>query len=181
VERSWNSRWLSLLLLLASSAWAHNGPPFPIISDYRMGPCIISLWTHPDVGIGTFFVLVGAAPGQQIPKDLKFDIGVLPVSGRLKERRYGTERGYQNGQLRYDASIPFDKQEMWRINLYLRSATETQKTTATVEVTPPGLGAWDLLFFSWPFFGFGFIWFLAMKRRRARRLANAPSGGSPVS
>ena len=165
-------RWL-LFFAIFVSALAHNGPPFPILSDYRMGPCVISLWTHPDVGTGTFFVLVNAAPGQQIPKDLKFDIGVLPVSGRLKEQRYGTERGYENSQLRYDAAIPFDKQEMWQINLYLRSSGFNAKTSATVEVTPPGLGAWDLLLFSWPFFGFGAIWFLAIKKRRAKRLAQA--------
>ena len=82
-----------LFLVAFASACAHNGPPFPIISDYRMGSCIISLWTHPDVGIGTFFVVVNPAPGKQIPKDLRFDIGVLPVSGRLKEARYNTTRG----------------------------------------------------------------------------------------
>ena len=162
-------RWLSLLFAL-TTAFAHNGPPFPILSDYRMGPCVISLWTNPDVGTGTFFVLVDPAPGEQIPKDLKFDIGVSPVSGRLQQQRYGTERGYENGQLRYDAAIPFDKQEMWRIHLYMRSSQANEKTTTTVEVTPPGLGAWDLLLFSWPFFGFGAMWFLAIKRRRARRL-----------
>ena len=46
-----------LALLLSAALWseAHNGPPFPMISDHAMGPCTISLWTHPDVGTGTFF------------------------------------------------------------------------------------------------------------------------------
>ena len=36
-----------LSLPLAPSVRAHNGPPFPIIVDQRVGPCIVSLWTHP--------------------------------------------------------------------------------------------------------------------------------------
>ncbi|HLH02666.1 MAG TPA: hypothetical protein VKX25_07845 [Bryobacteraceae bacterium] len=162
-------RWLAFFAAVGA-ALAHNGPPFPILSDYRMGPCVISLWTHPDVGTGTFFVLVGAAPGQQIPKDLTFEIGVLPVSGRLKEQRYPTERSVENGELRYDAAIPFDRQEKWRIHLYLKSSVSSEMATTTVEVTPPGLGAWDLLLFSWPFFGFGAIWLLVLKKRREKRL-----------
>src|SRR5450755_2501034 len=70
-----------LVMVCAASASAHNGPPFPIITDQRVGPCIISLWTHPDVGLGTFFVMVEAPPGATIPGDLKIDLGIQPVSG----------------------------------------------------------------------------------------------------
>jgi hypothetical protein len=168
------------LLLVAQAVIAHNGPPFPIISDRRMGPCVISLWTHPDVGLGTFFVIVDPAPGMTLPKNLKFDIGVAPLTGRLKEARYGTERDYLNGQLHFNASIPFDKEEMWRINLYLRSSAGNAEATANVMVTPPGLGRWDLLFFSLPFLGVGFLWFMGMKRRRQRR-PRRPATPQPAS
>jgi hypothetical protein len=168
-------RLLLLVLATAASACAHNGPPFPIISDYRMGSCIISLWTHPDVGTGTFFVIVGPAPGKTIPKDLKFEIGVLPVTGRLKEARYRTTPDEENGEIRYNAWAQFDKQELWRVNLYLESKSGNQQATATVEVTPPGYGRWDLLFFSLPFLGVGLLWFMAMKRKRLRRLQRAAS------
>ena len=56
-------RGLLLVLLVPAPAQAHNGPPFPIIENQKVGPCIISLWTHPDVGTGTFFVLVDPLPG----------------------------------------------------------------------------------------------------------------------
>ena len=64
-------------------ARAHNGPPFPIIENQKVGPCMISLWTHPDVGTGTFFVSGRSAAGQQVPDDLKSQIGIQPESGRL--------------------------------------------------------------------------------------------------
>jgi hypothetical protein len=58
-----------LLGLFSLPAKAHNGPPFPIIENKNIGPCVISLWTHPDSGVGTFFVFVEPAPGKSIPAD----------------------------------------------------------------------------------------------------------------
>jgi hypothetical protein len=162
-------RVLMLLFAMCASAPAHNGPPFPIISDFRMGSCVISLWTHPDVGTGTFFVIASPAPGMSMPKDLKFEIGVLPVTKRLREQFYWTTPREENGQIHYNAWVPFDRQELWRVNLYLRSSTWNGETTANVEVTPVGLGPWDLLLFSTPFLGVGFLWFMGMKRKRLRR------------
>jgi hypothetical protein len=77
-----------LALLWPMRARAHNGPPFPIIENHTVGPCIISLWTHPDVGTGTFFVFVQPLPGATVPKNLKIQIGVQPESGRLPEVVY---------------------------------------------------------------------------------------------
>src|SRR5215831_3944560 len=87
----------ALLCSLPESARAHNGPPFPIIENRRIGPCVVALWTHPDVGTGTFFVLVDPAPGGKIPADLTVSIGVQPESGRLKEVVYPTERDNSGG------------------------------------------------------------------------------------
>src|ERR1700722_4620561 len=97
-----------LLLCLVLPASAHNGPPFPIIEGRRVGPCIVALWTHPDVGIGTFFVILDAPPGGKIPDDLKLEIGVQPVSGRLKEVRYPMQREDLRGQVQYKTEVNFD-------------------------------------------------------------------------
>jgi len=72
---------LSLIQLFASMspASAHNGPPFPIVMDRRIGPCIISVWAHPDVGIGTLYVMVDPPPGGTVPKDLKVELGIQPA------------------------------------------------------------------------------------------------------
>jgi hypothetical protein len=168
-------RALAALVFLAavSSAFAHNGPPFPMISDRRVGPCVISLWTHPDVGTGTFFVIASPAPGMTIPKDMKYEIGVLPANGRLKEKLYWTTPENDSGQIHYYAWVPFDKQEIWHVNLYLRSAGWNGETSGNVEVTPTGFGQWDLLFFALPFLGVGFLWFMGMKRKRQRRAHRA--------
>jgi hypothetical protein len=158
------------LLISAPPLFAHNGPPFPMIADRRVGPCIISLWTHPDVGTGTFFVVVRPAPGMTVPRDMRYEIGVFPVSGRLKEKFYWTTPKDDSGQVHYYAWVPFDRQELWHVNLYLRSAGWNGQISGDVEVTPVGFGQWDLLFFALPFLGVGWLWFMGLKRKRRGRV-----------
>src|ERR1700687_2860496 len=83
---------VALLLVSPAPASAHNGPPFPIIENQKVGPCIVALWTHPDVGTGAFYVFVEPAPGGAIPNDLRVRIGVQPVTGRLPETFYEAQR-----------------------------------------------------------------------------------------
>jgi hypothetical protein len=158
-------------MVCATSVNAHNGPPFPIITDQRVGPCIISLWTHPDVGLGTFFVMVDPLPGGSVPKDLKIQIGVQPVSGRLPEVVYSAWPENQRGQVEFKTEVQFDQQEYWKVHLILASAAGGGEALSKVEATPPGFGRWDLLLYLLPFLGVGFLWFSAItKRRRLRKL-----------
>jgi hypothetical protein len=161
---------LMISLLVASAPLgAHNGPPFPIISDERVGPVIVSLWTHPDVGTGLFYVIVDPPPAGAIPTDLKIEIGVRPVTGRLAEVIYPTQLENLRGQVQYRTEAQFDQQELWHVRMIVKSSAGDGETSAEVEVTPPGLGRWDLLMFSLPFLGVGFLWFHVMMRKRKYR------------
>ena len=160
-----------LSMICTSSATAHNGPPFPIITDQRVGPCVISLWTHPDVGTGYFFVMVEPLPGGTIPKDLKVQIGVQPVSGRLGEVVYPARLENLRGQVEYKTEVQFDQQEFWRVRLILSSSAGGGEALSKVEATPPGFGRWDLLLYLLPFLGVGSLWATAIaKRRRLRKV-----------
>jgi hypothetical protein len=160
-----------MMTLFSFPARAHNGPPFPIITDQRVGRCIVSLWIHPDVGTSPIFVLIDPAPGGAIPKDLKIEIGVQPVSGRLPEVLYPASIADQRGQLEYKTDVQFDRQEFWKVRLILTSSAGGGESLATVEATPPGYGRWDLLLFALPFLAVGFLWFkVTAKRRRQRKL-----------
>jgi hypothetical protein len=159
------------MTLSSSTARAHNGPPFPIITDQRVGPCIVSLWIHPDIGTSPIFVLVDPAPGGAIPKDLKIAIGIQPVGGRLAEVVYPASIADQRGQLEYKTDVQFDQQEFWSVRLILTSSAGGGESLAKVEATPVGYGRWDLLLFALPFLAVGFLWFKVMtKRRRQRKL-----------
>jgi hypothetical protein len=165
-------RCLTLAALLAGGAqlaFAHNGPPFPIIENRPVGPVIVSVWTNPDVGTGSFFVMVDPPAGGWVPNDLKVDVAVQPVSGRLPEKQYSASRERLRGQLEYKALVPFDAEETWRVRITLASAQGGGEATANVQVTPPGLGRWDMLLYLLPFLGAGFLWFKASTRRRQRK------------
>src|SRR6202162_618585 len=172
---------LCLCVSFAPLARGHNGPPFPIIVDQRVGPCIVSLWTHPDVGVGTFFVMVDAAPGTAIPNDLKIDLGIQPVSGRLAEVIYATRRENMRGQLEYKTEVNFDRQEFWRARLILHSSQGDGESAASVEATPAGFGRWDLLLYLLPFAGVGFLWFEALTAKRSHRRKQLDAGKPPIA
>src|ERR1700683_2774690 len=160
-----------LLLVSPVPASAHNGPPFPIIENKKVGSCIVALWTHPDVGTGAFYVFVEPTPGATVPDDLKIKIGVQPVSGRLPEKFYEATRVKSRDQVQYNAVADFDRQELWGGHLVIESSKGGGEATAQVEVTPPGFGRWDLLFFLLPFLLVAFLWFRGIARVRRRRNA----------
>jgi hypothetical protein len=170
-----------LLLMLPPPASAHNGPPFPIIENKKVGPCIVALWTHPDVGTGAFYVFVEPAPGGQIPDDLRIKIGVQPVSGRLPETFYDAERVKSHGQLQYNAQAEFDRQELWQVRLVIQSSQGGGEAIAPVEVTPPGFGRWDLLLYLLPFLLVAFLWFRGISRARRRRSTQLRQGAGAAS
>ena len=165
-----------LLLVSPVPASAHNGPPFPIIENKKVGPCIVALWTHPDVGTGAFYVFVEPAPGGTVPGELNIKIGVQPVTGRLPERFYEAERVKSHGQVQYNAQADFDKQELWRVRLVIQSSQGGGEATTQLEVTPPGFGRWDLLLYLLPFLMVAFLWFHGISRMKRRKNARIRNG-----
>jgi len=86
---------LVIILLLARTAVAHEGPPFPLFVDQKVDRYVISLWSDPDVGDALFFVIISGEP----PPDLQVQIGVQPASGRLPEAFYPAMRENVSGQV----------------------------------------------------------------------------------
>jgi len=167
---------VALLLVLPLPAGAHNGPPFPIIENKKVGSCIVALWTHPDVGTGAFYVFVEPVPGATLPDDLRIKIGVQPVTGRLPETFYEAERVKSRGPVQYNAVAEFDRQELWRVHLVIQSSQGGGEATAQVEVTPPGFGRWDLLLYLLPFLIVAFLWFHGISRMKRRKNARLRDG-----
>ena len=161
--------WFVAILCLATSASAHEGPPFPLFVDQKVDRYLVSLWSDPDVGTALFFVIVNVPDATQLPPDLRVQIGVQPVSGRLPEVFYSTTRENLKGQTQYRADVHLDAQEFWRVRVRLESAAGNAETLATVEATPPGYGRWDLLLYLLPFLAIGLLWTIAVIRKIKRR------------
>ena len=157
-----------LLLAVSARVSAHEGPPYPIIVDKTLGPCVVSVWSDPDVGTGTFFFILEPAPGGRLPDDIRIDIGVRPASGRLPEAVYAAEREEQGGRVQFKALVPFDAEERWRVRVSLQSTQGGGEATTDVEVTPPGYGRWDLLIYLLPFAAVGALWLRAIVKGRSR-------------
>ena len=157
---------LFIIFGVVKIASAHEGPPFPLVVDQKADRYVISVWTDPDVGTALFFVILNAP---EPPPDLRVQIGVQPVSGRLPETFYAAERENVQGRVQFRAQVQFDAQELWRVRVRLESAQGNGETVATVEATPPGYGRWDLLVYLLPFLAIGVLWAIAMLRRIKRR------------
>ena len=159
---------LLILFLFARTASAHEGPPFPLFVDQKLDRYLVSVWTDPDVGTGLFFVIISAQDSAEVPADLRVQIGVQPASGRLTETFYAAQRENLQNQIQYKAEVQFDAEELWRVRVRLEGAQGISETIATVEVTPPGYGRWDLLLYLFPFLAIGLLWAIALVRKIRR-------------
>ncbi len=171
IGKAWIGRVLMALWLLpvcSFPAGAHEGPPYPIMVDKMVGPCVMSVWADPDVGIGTFFIILEPSQGGAIPDNIKVEIAVQPVSGRLPEARYQAARERLRERVQFKAEAPFDAQELWRVRVLLQTSQGSGEAATDVEVTPPGFGRWDLLIYLFPFLLIGLLWLRAFFRRRKR-------------
>jgi hypothetical protein len=139
------------------------------MQNRRIGPLTVAVWSNPDVGTGSFFVIIDPPKGGSVPADMKVQVAVQPVSGRLPEKSYGAWREKVRNEIEFKTTVPFDKEETWRVRILLSSAEVTGETQTNVEVTPPGLGRLDLLLFLLPFLGIGLLWFKAASTKRNRR------------
>ncbi len=171
---------IALWLAFVSAARAHVGPPFPIIEHQKAGPYLVSVWTHPDVGTGTFYVILEAAPGTTLPAENHIEVCVQPKSGRLPERCYPAQRQDLRHQVQYYAEVEFDQQELWIVQVRINGPDGGGDLLSEVEPTPPGFGSWDLLFYGFPFVLFGLLWLcVALRRQRPRR--SGPAAGTRSS
>jgi hypothetical protein len=157
-----------LLLLAGPAALAHQGPPVPVLVDQRVGPYVASVWTDPDIGTGTFFVVLEAPKGRGLPARTAVRIGVQPVTRRLPEVVYDAEPQPVDEGARYMAKVQFDRGEMWRARIVLGGSEGGGEMATEVEATPDGiLGPVGSLVYAFPFLAVGFLWIKAVLRRRA--------------
>ncbi len=149
-------------------ASAHDGPPYPIIVDRPTGQVLLSVWTDPDVGIGTFHVYLEPMDGRPLPPACAVQVSVQPVTGRLAERTHDTKL-FRSDEARYHyvGEVPFDAPEDWRTRIIVRCGTEEAEVDKVVAVTPPGQGPLlDFVLYLLPFVAIGFLIVRALVARR---------------
>lgn len=169
-------------LLSASPAAAHYGPPFPILMDQAAGPYVVSVWADPNIGTGTFFVILDAPKGKRMPPITRVRIGVRPVSGRLPEVLYETEAQRARQGARYYTAVQFDQGGMWHVRCLIDGVEGGGELKTDVEATPAGvLGPLGSLIYLVPFLGVGGLWLKAVLFRRKAPHQGRGAEGSPQS
>ncbi|HEY3566576.1 MAG TPA: hypothetical protein VGP73_01485 [Thermoanaerobaculia bacterium] len=157
-----------LLFLGGLPVLAHYGPPFPLQVDQKVGPYVASVWSDPDIGTATFYVVLDAPKGHKPPARTSVRIGVQPLNHRLPEVFYDAEPQPVDEGARYMAKIQFDKGEMWHVRTVLSGSAGGGEMSTQVEATPDGiLGPFGSLVYAFPFLSVGFLWIKAVLRRRA--------------
>lgn len=155
------------MLSAASQSLAHEGPPFPIVVDREVGPYLVSVWTDPDIGTGTFFVVLESAEGDELPTVDGVRIGVQPVSGRLVEAVYEAVDQHVRYGARFFAEVEFDEGGMWDVRIVIDGTAGGGEIRTEVEATPDGtIGPIGLLVYALPFAAVAFLWIKAAMRRR---------------
>lgn len=162
---------ITLPCLMPDGIQAHEGPPFPIVSDEKAGPYLVSVWTDPDIGTGIFFVILEPAGDEPPAWPESVRISVVPTSGRLPERTYEADPQDVRYGARFYAEIPFDEQDFWDVRVFI-GGVEEHVITSRVESTPDGtIGPIGLVVYLFPFLAVGFLWLKALRRRKKLQAA----------
>jgi hypothetical protein len=163
-----------LLTVACAPVLAHDGPPFPIVSNEAAGPYIVSVWTDPDTtddespGGQFWLMLEPAAAGTSLP---------AATSGRVLLRpldRDGVERAGRtvpvDGEIgRQFVALVMDHEGRFRVRVSIDGPLGPAFVEAEVE------GTYDqrpapvmMLLFLAPFVAVGAIWLRLLRRRSGR-------------
>lgn len=162
---------LGLLTWLTTfPAFAHEGPPFPILLDKPAGEFVVSVWADPDIGEAQFFIIVETKDGQAPAEEPAVSMWAQPISGRLDRVDYTSERQPLRNRMQFECKPHFDQRDFWTVGFQIAGKSGTvEELTVEIESTPPGYGAWDLLIYLFPFALLGGLWIIAMVRNVKRR------------
>jgi hypothetical protein len=170
MRRAWLVGWLAGWLVLAwpLQAVAHVGAPYPVLLEEPVGPYTVSALADPDVGKGTFYVMVTLDVGQPVPAGTVVTVWAEPEDGHLAEAGYGAERQQTRYGERFVAAVPFDTRGPWRVRLVIEGSAGQGEARFPVQVTPSGTGWLATLACLVPFVILGGLWLRGALRQRSK-------------
>ena len=166
-------------LVLSVTLEAHNGPPFPVVSDRAIGNYIVSLWADPDASDqgdadGRFWVVVTpAAKGTALPADTVVHISIWPAERPDSIR---TQTAVPDGQevSRRTAAFVIDREGKYGVKATIAGSLGPADIAAVVEAQYDARPRPALIaIFALPFVLIGFVWVKLLLRRRANSVGTA--------
>ena len=175
---STNARSIAVGLLMcalvaaAREADAHDGPPYPIVSNQVLGPYRVSVWTDPDTtddGMpgGQFWVMIDAANrGESLPSVVRAQVTVRPLD-RAGDAVSAQSIPVNDDPSRQFVALTMDHEGRFAVHVEVESVAGRERVDAevfaTYDLRPSRL---VLAVYLVPFLLVGFLWTTLMIRRR---------------
>lgn len=160
---------------LASTAFAHLGPPFPIIVDQPIPGYVVNVLANPDTSQAVAYVVLERSKEAKAPAVVSVSFWNEPVDHHRPKATFSATQQFTLSSKRFYAEPDFDTVGQWKMGIDIRLADGTTHPFVTeVTATPPGVGRWGLLLFSAPLVLFGALFIAVIKRRRARAAGKKP-------
>lgn len=151
---------------------AHNGPPYPIVSDRVAGSYRISVWTDPDTTEdgspgGQFWVIVEpTGGGASLPSDTRVSVSIEPLDRPGDAQTARAEPDGGNVSRRFAAFV-MDHEGRFAVRVAIAGPVGDAAVEAEVQATydlrpPPALLGLYLM----PFLLIGGLWLKLLRRRR---------------
>ena len=172
-----------ILAVTRRAADAHDGPPFPIVSDQRVGAYVVSIWTDPDAtddgsAGGQFWVQLQLADRDAaVPATTRATVGVRPVvrTAPMVSARAEPVRDDVTNQF---AALVMDREERFAVEVTIDGpagrAMVMAEVDATYDLRPP---PFMLAVYALPFLLAGVLWIRLLVKRRTSRLEWALGSG----
>ena len=164
---------LATTLVVASPVLhAHDGPPFPILSDRIAGPYLVSIWTDPDTtddgsAGGQFWVRLHSASKAAVPSLTRATVTIQPLdrTGAGRTAPASPVRGDVTNQF---AALVMDHEGRFAVQVKIDGPLGVAAVDATVDATyglrpAPSL----VILYVAPFVLVGLLWGRLLIRRRA--------------
>jgi hypothetical protein len=167
--RRWGpSIWVVLVMLgWPSRVQAHVGAPYPVLLEEAAGPYLVSALADPDVGTGTFYVLVTLASGEPSPTGTTVTASVEPDDGHQAQTDHQAVREDTRYGERFVAKVPFDAEGPWQVRLAIQGPAGDGEVAFPVRVTPSGIGWLATVACLLPFVVLGGLWLRGSLRQRS--------------
>jgi hypothetical protein len=173
---------LSFLVAAATPSRAHDGPPYPIVSDQVVGAYLVSIWTDPDAtddgsAEGKFWVVLDAGRrGQPVPPGTRAVVAIRALDRDAAAIARDASPVNDNPSRQY-AALVMDHEGPFEVRVTLDGPLGRASVTSAVDATYDLRPAPALLFvYAAPFVGLGLLWIKILRARRRAR-ARAAAGG----
>ena len=173
-------------LAVASPASAHNGPPYPIVSNQLLGAYRVSVWTDPDTtddgsAGGQFWVMLDPSRADApLPPDVGVVVTIRPLD-RAGEPSMARAAPGGADPSRQFAALTMDHEGRFAVRVDIESAAGRvsldSEVQATYDLRPSRL---MLIVYVLPFLLAGFLWTaLLLKLRRVRTRSGQERSDTP--